>query len=436
MQYYFIGIKGTGMAALACMLKDLGNEVSGSDLSKHFFTEDGLVERNIPIYEFNEHHIRDHMHVIIGNAFLDDFPEVLEARSNPTCICKRYHEFLGEFLKQYHLISIAGSHGKTTTTGMISGVMKNLGKTGYLIGDGEGHLEEDTEYFCLESDEFRRHFLAYHPKYAIVTNVDIDHVDYFKDDADYRSAYEQFARNVTKAMIIYGEDGEARKLDTGDTKVYWYGKEDNDDIQAVNIDERSDGMDFDVLFEGNLFAHFSLPFVGHHLLLNSLAVISVGILEGMDAKAIEDGLHDFHGVKRRFVVEKVDNDIFIDDYAHHPTEVGVTIDTARMRFPDQKLVAIFKPHRASRVKYFAEDFTKQLKKADQVYLCDFTSIDDKQDGTNIDITYLQKMIPGSVVISEDEEGAKILAKESPACFLFMSSKDIYPLAEMVKKMKR
>ncbi len=435
MEYYFIGIKGTGMSSLACMLKDLGNEVSGSDLSKHFFTEVGLNERNIPIYDFDPNNIKDHMNVIIGNAFLEDFPEVIAARNNKTCKCARYHEFLGEFLKNYHLISIAGSHGKTTTTGMISGVMNRFKKTGYLIGDGTGHLEKDTEYFCLESDEFRRHFLAYHPEYAIVTNVEIDHVDYFKDDADYRSSYEEFARNVTKAMVIYGEDEEARKLNLGDTKVYWYGLEDTDDIQAINVKETSTGMEYDVLFEGKMFAHFSTPLVGHHLLLNSLAVIGVSILEGIPANIIEDGLSSFKGVKRRFVVEEHEDNIFIDDYAHHPTEVGVTIDTARLRFPDKKLVAVFKPHRASRVKYFAEDFKKQLEKADKVYLCDFTSIDDKQDGTDIDITYLQKMIPGSVVITEDEKGAEVLSKEEPACFLFMSSKDIYGLANMLKKLK-
>ena len=435
MEYYFIGIKGTGMSSLACMLKDLGNEVSGSDLSKHFFTEVGLNERNIPIYDFDPNNIKDHMNVIIGNAFLEDFPEVIAARNNKTCKCARYHEFLGEFLKNYHLISIAGSHGKTTTTGMISGVMNRFKKTGYLIGDGTGHLEKDTEYFCLESDEFRRHFLAYHPEYAIVTNVEIDHVDYFKDDADYRSSYEEFARNVTKAMVIYGEDEEARKLNLGDTKVYWYGLEDTDDIQAINVKETSTGMEYDVLFEGKKFAHFSTPLVGHHLLLNSLAVIGVSILEGIPANIIEEGLSSFKGVKRRFVVEEHEDNIFIDDYAHHPTEVGVTIDTARLRFPDKKLVAVFKPHRASRVKYFAEDFKKQLEKADKVYLCDFTSIDDKQDGTDIDITYLQKMIPGSVVITEDEKGAEVLSKEEPACFLFMSSKDIYGLANMLKKLK-
>ncbi len=318
---------------------------------------------------------------------------------------------------------------------MISSVMNLYKKTGYLIGDGTGHLEKDTEYFCLESDEFRRHFLAYHPEYAIVTNVEIDHVDYFKDEADYRSSYEEFAKNVTKAMVIYGEDEQARKLNLGNTKVYWYGVEDTDDIQAKNVKETSSGMEYDVYFEGNFFAHFSTPLVGHHLLLNSLAVIGVSILEGIPANLIEEGLSHFKGVKRRFVVEEHEDNIYIDDYAHHPTEVGVTIDTARLRFPDKKLVAVFKPHRASRVKYFAEDFKKQLEKADKVYLCDFTSIDDKQDGTDIDITYLQKMIPNSVVITEDEKGAEILAKESPACFLFMSSKDIYGLAEMVKKIK-
>lgn len=433
--YYFIGIKGTGMASLACMLNDLGYEVSGSDLDKHFFTEDVLKDRNIPVYSFNPANIKDHMHVIIGNAFLEDFPEVQAARANKTCTCMRYHEFTGHFLKDYHTIAVAGSHGKTTTTGMLSCVMKQLGKTGWLIGDGSGHIEKDTQYFCLEADEFRRHFLAFYPDYAVITNVDIDHVDYFHDDADYRSAYEQFACNVKKALIIYGDDPQARMLKL-EKEHYWYGVQDNDDIQAVNIDERSDGMSFDVLFQKKLFGHFELPFVGHHLLLNSLAVIGIGMLEKASPEQIEAGLSAFHGQKRRFVVEYKGDNVFIDDYAHHPTEVGVTIDTARKRFPGRKLVAIFKPHRASRVKYFADDFARQLEKADEVYLCDFTSIDDKQDGTDIDITYLQKKIPGSHILAENETGAEILAKEEPAVFLFMSSKDIYGLAGLVKRYQK
>jgi UDP-N-acetylmuramate--alanine ligase len=433
MKVYFIGIKGTGMGALACMLHDLGNEVSGSDLQKHFFTEDALVERGIRILPFDPKNIPDHATVIIGNAFLEDFQEVAAARSNPTVTCYRYHEYVGQFMKNYETIAIAGSHGKTTTTGMMSCMMQKKGRTGWLIGDGNGHVEKDTEYFCLEADEFRRHFIAYHPQYAIITNVDIDHVDYFKDEADYRSAYEQFSNQVSKGIVIYGEDAQARMLKLNpEVPHYWYGTEPDDDLQAVNIEERCDGMSYDVQFRGQRFGHFEFPFVGHHLLLNSLAAIGIGMLEGLDPMAIEEGLSSFHGVKRRFNVEEHDGSIYIDDYAHHPTEVGVTIDTARTRFPGRKLVAIFKPHRASRVKYFADAFATVLKKADKVYLCDFTSIDDKQDGTDIDITYLQQRIPGSTILSEDQAGADVLSKEKPAVFLFMSSKDIYWLAGLVK----
>lgn len=425
------------MAALACMLKDLGNNVSGSDLDKHFFTEDGLRERNIPIYSFNPLNIKDNMNIIVGNAFLEDFPEVIAARSNKTCKVARYHEFVGEFIKPYKTIAIAGSHGKTTTTGIVSSMMQLKGNTGWLIGDGEGHIEKNTEYFCLEADEFRRHFIAYYPEYAIITNIEIDHVDYFKDKVDYRSAYEEFSSHVSKALVVFGDDEETRLCHFDETKkVYYYGLNDNDDIQATSVVEDSKHMEFDLYFENKLFGHFNLPFVGHHLLLNSLASIGIGILEGMSFEDIEKGISNFHGVKRRFVVEEHNGNIYIDDYAHHPTEVGVTIDTAKKRFPDQKLVVIFKPHRASRVLYFADDFAKELSKADKVYLLDFTSIDDKQDGTNIDIHYLQDKIPNSIVLPENDEGALILDKEKKAVFLFMSSKDIYWLANKVKNLDK
>ena len=433
MNYYFIGIKGTGMAALACMLHDLGNAVSGSDLERHFFTEEPLRKRHISIVPFDPKNIQDGMHVIIGNAFLEDFPEVVAARANHSCVCARYHEFVGQFLKKYRTIAVSGSHGKTTTTGMMAALFSHVVPTGWLIGDGSGHIAEDTVYFALEADEFQRHFLAYHPAYAVITNVDLDHVDYFHDEADYRLAYEAFSYQVSKGIFLWGEDEEGRKLKLNPhVPIIRYGESEKDDLQAVHIEERSDGMDFDVLFHKEYVGHFSLPFVGHHLLLNSLACIGAGLAEGFTALQIEEGLSAFQGVKRRFVVKTVGENVYIDDYAHHPTEVSVTIDTARKRFPKRKLVAIFKPHRAGRVKYFADDFVRALKKADRVYLCPFTSIDDMQDGTNIDITYLQKRLAGSIVLSEDEKGARILAKEGPAVFLFMSSKDIYGLEELTE----
>ena len=185
--YYFIGIKGTGMASLACILYDLGYEVCGSDQPKHFFTEDELVKRGIRIYDFDPANIKEEYTVIIGNAFLEDFPEVIAARK--LCKCYRYHEFLGELMKDYVGVSICGSHGKTTTTTIAKTVLSRFEKTGYLIGDGEGFMEKDSHYLTVESCEFRRHFLAYHPQYAIITNIEIDHVDYFKDEIDYFISY-------------------------------------------------------------------------------------------------------------------------------------------------------------------------------------------------------------------------------------------------------
>ena len=192
-------------------------------------------------------------------------------------------------------------------------------------------------------------------------------------------------------------------------------------------------MTFDLYFKDKFIYRFNLPFVGRHLLWNAIGAIAVGILENMDPRAIEKGLRNFHGVKRRFVIEKHGQNVFVDDYAHHPTEVKITVLAARKRFPDKKIVAIFKPHRVSRVYYFASEFADALKLADKVYLCDFTSIDDKEEGIDIDISYLQKMIPGSIILEENENGASQLAKEEPCCYLFMSSKDIYGLANLVKR---
>ena len=148
---------------------------------------------------------------------------------------------------------------------------------------------------------------------------------------------------------------------------------------------------------------------------------------------VDDALNDYVGPKRRYVIEEYKGSTFIDDYAHHPTEVKVTLEATRLRYPDKKIVAIFKPHRASRVKHFVKEFKDALLVADKIYLLDFTSIDDKQDGTDIDIHYLADIIPGSIVLDENEDGAKELSKEGEAIYVFMSSKDIYNIAEWTKE---
>ena len=429
--YYFIGIKGTGMASLAVMLYDLGYEVMGSDLKKHFFTEDELVKRGIKILEFDENNIKPEYTVIIGNAFLEDFPEVVKARS--LCECYRYHEFLGQLMENYKTVSVSGSHGKTTTTTLAKTVVSAFEKTGYLIGDGEGYLSKDSEFLCVEADEFRRYFISYHPNYALITNIEIDHVDYFKDEQDYFDAYQEFVKNVKEVVFYYGEDKWCRKLEFV-TKAYSFGFNDSCDYYANNLVSNTSTTSFDFMYKDRFIYHYELPFVGDHLIIDTLSVLSLADYLKYDPSKVEKALENFVGPKRRYIVEEYKDTIFVDDYAHHPTEVKVTIEASRKRYPNRKIIAIFKPHRASRVYHFASEFKDALSLADEIYLLDFTSIDDKQDGTDIDITYLADMIPNSVVLSEDEAGAKLLSRHKGDCLLFMSSKDIYNIAQRVKEL--
>ena len=174
--YYFIGIKGTGMSALAVILKQLGNEVAGSDIDKHFFTESELIKNNISIYSYNDSNIKNNMTIIKGASIREDNIELKKARELNLEILE-YNEMVGKLTEQFKTICIAGCHGKTTTTNMFSKALNNRG-VAYLIGDGTGHATKEDKYFALESCEYKRHFLLYHPYYAVITNIDLDHVDY------------------------------------------------------------------------------------------------------------------------------------------------------------------------------------------------------------------------------------------------------------------
>ena len=428
---FMLGIKGAGMAALACMLHELGEHVEDSDLEKHFFTEARLHELGIPVHPFGTFP-PDGATIIMGNAFKDDFEDIVELKRRGTYTFYRYHEYLGALLNDYVGVAITGSHGKTTTTKMVTSMLQAHKPTAYLIGDGHGHLASDSHYMAIEADEYRRFFLAYHPKYAVITNVDYDHVDYYKDALDYASAYEQFAHNVTGALFVYGDDPEVRKLNLSGT-VYTYGLEPNNDLVATIDYEDAHETRFRLNFKGKDLGSVRVPFSGRHLIWNALGCIGIGLLENIPLSVIEEGLGSFENAARRFKVEVNGSNIYIDDYAHHPTEVKTTLETARKRWPDKKIVAVFKPHRVSRVKYFAQQFADALSIADKVGVCDFTSIDDFEPGIDITIDYLSSRIKDCKVYQETEQEAKELAKEAPCVYVFMSSKDIYPFKEKVKK---
>lgn len=432
--YYFIGIKGSGMASLATILYDLGYEVKGSDISKYIFIEDELRNRNIEILDFDANNIKDGYHVIIGNAFGEDHEEVLAARNNSTVTCMRYFDFLGEFMEHFVSIAVAGTHGKTTTTGMAYHLFKEYDKTSVLIGDGTGHAVKEAKYFIAESCEYQDHFLHYYPKYAIINNIELDHVDYFKTLEAYKASFEKFANQVKDTVIIWGDDPYLPKLNIQKPKLM-FGLGEHNDVQAVNVLENTQGMSFDVYIHRELFGHFNLPFYGKHMLLDVLGVLTLGYLEGMDADYMQKRLATFEGVKRRYTIKEHDDCIYVDDYAHHPTAVKYVIEATRVRYPHKQVIALFKPDRFSRIKQFAKEFADSLNLADEVYLCHFPENAAKEPGIDIDITEIGQYIPRAKIIKEDMEAAKQLAKYHNAVYLFMSSKDIYKLEEKVIKCK-
>ena len=433
MAYHFIGIKGTGMASLATILFDENKEVNGSDIEKYIFTQDELEKRGIEITKFDANNIKDHDTAIIGLSFDQTNPEVKAAYANPTVKTYYYNEYLGKLLESYDSICVAGTHGKSTTTGILGTVLPNYAPTGYLIGDGHGHMPKQAKYFVLESCEFQRHFLAYHPDYSIITNIELDHVDYYKDMDDYLNAFQSFVSQTKKHCVVFGDDPHLRHLKYS-TPVSTYGLGPDNDYRATHIEQGPFGMRFDCEYQGKRIAHIELSEVGDPFLQDALGCFALCHVLGMPVENIVQGLKDYKGIARRFVIEEVKDSVLIDDYAHHPTAVRYMIDSARKKYPNHKIVALYKPDRYSRLQYFLNDFAQSLNTADQVVLCDFPKNAVREDSSiTVTIQDLLDLCPGSLLLDIDETSAKILKEMGPAVYVFMSSKDIYLLKDMLCK---
>ncbi|ALB29196.1 MULTISPECIES: UDP-N-acetylmuramate--L-alanine ligase [Companilactobacillus] len=399
--YHFVGIKGTGMSALALILKDLGYEVQGSDIDKYTFTQRGLEQAGIKILPFDADNIHEGLTIVKGNAFSDDQVEIKKANDMHLSVIT-YPELVGKLVDGYTSIGIAGSHGKTSTTGLLAHTLSGIAKTSYLIGDGTGKGIKDAKFFVFEADEYRRHFLAYSPDYLIITNIDFDHPDYFFGGInDVVDAFESEARKTKKGIFIWGEDAHAKTI-KADAPIYTYGLNESDYIRATNIKRTVKGSSFDVTINGEDIGNFQVPLFGEHNVLNSLAVIGVGHMEKLDHALINRELQTFSGVKRRFSEKKVADQVIIDDYAHHPQEIKATIDAARQKYPDKKIVAVFQPHTYTRTLALMDDFAKSLDLADEVYLTNiFGSIREAHgDITSKDLG--DKIHKGGQVITLDD----------------------------------
>lgn len=417
MKYYCIGIKGTGMSTLAQILSDLGNEVSGYDDAKgHKFTQDGLEERNIPIYYDENHELSKDTVVTYSAAFKEDHKEIQRVKSLGLTI-KKYNEIMGDVIDMFETIGVSGTHGKTTTSSLIRHLLEETVGCNYFIGAGDGYAIKDNKYYVVESDEFNRHFTAYHPTYSIITNIEAEHLECYKDIDDIRNTFEIFANQTKKMVIANGDNEEVRKINYK-TKVLFYGFNENNDIVIKNVLLEETGSSFDLYINDKLYGHFTIPLYGKHMVMDATAAIVMVKEIGLEKDTIEKLLKTFHNAKRRFAIEKVDNSIIIDDYAHHPTEIKVTLEAVRQKYPNKRLVVVFKPNTYSRTKDFKDDFTNALKIADKVYLTEIECNREKQeDYPGVTSSIIVDNLKGSEIISEETIDKLENEKDSVVCFM-------------------
>ena len=422
-KYHFIGIKGSGMSSLAQIAYDMGHEVQGSDEETYFFTQEKLEQRNIPMYGYNAENIKEGFEVILGNAFDETHIEYRAAKDLGLKIYT-YAQFLGKLLDEIPSIAVTGAHGKTTTSTMVSNIFKHNFVTSYLIGDGTGHGEKNSDYIVAEACEYYRHFLAYHPNYAIVTNIDFDHPDYFNDEHDMFDAFQSFVNQVKDTVVICGDDRLASQLKPSTAKVVTYGFNEGNDYQIKNVKTTSENSEFDVYKNSELLGTFTMAVFGLHDISNATSAIALADICGLSTDEIQQSLGSYHHAERRFTEHKVRTNVVVDDYAHHPSEIKATIDSARRKYSDKQIIAIFQPHTYTRTAKFLNEFAESLLTADKVFLCPiFASVREKEKIVGIED--LQKVTPGSEIIYGEENFDKLNFDNS--VILFMGAGNINKL---------
>ena len=422
-KYHFIGIKGSGMSSLAQIAYDMGHEVQGSDEETYFFTQEKLEQRNIPMYGYNAENIKEGFEVILGNAFDETHIEYRAAKGLGLKIYT-YAQFLGKLLDEIPSIAVTGAHGKTTTSTMVSNIFKHNFVTSFLIGDGTGHGEKNSDYIVAEACEYYRHFLAYHPNYAIVTNIDFDHPDYFNDEHDMFDAFQSFVNQVKDTVVICGDDRLASQLKPSTAKVVTYGFNEGNDYQIKNVKTTSENSEFDVYKNSELLGTFTMAVFGLHDISNATSAIALADICGLSTDEIQQSLGSYHHAERRFTEHKVGTNVVVDDYAHHPSEIKATIDSARRKYSDKQIIAIFQPHTYTRTAKFLNEFAESLLTADKVFLCPiFASVREKEKIVGIED--LQKVTPGSEIIYGEENFDKLNFDNS--VILFMGAGNINKL---------
>jgi len=369
---HFVGIGGTGMSGIAKVMRELGYVVSGSDLNSTEVTR-RLMDMGVRIHEgHSAENIAGADTVVVSSAVQASNAEVRAAQAAGVRLLHRA-EMLAAIMRLQRGIAVAGSHGKTTTTSMISLLLEKNGRDPTVVVGGElndigGNAKLGKgEYLVAEADESDGSFLKLGPQIVVVTNIENDHLDYYGSVENIVGAFEQFISHIPEhgMAVLCRDDASVRRIiDTLRKPYCTYGLDGPADYTARNIRWRPLGSTFEVLYRGEALGSLELSVPGIHNVKNALAAAAVGRLTGLSFAEIRSALASFRGVHRRFqLMGEVGGIRVFDDYAHHPTEIKATLNAAKLEAAE-RIVAIFQPHRYTRTKFLREEFGTAFGAAD------------------------------------------------------------------------
>lgn len=386
---HFVGIGGVSMSALAKLCLFLNKKVTGTD---DYFSDTvtNLKNLGIMIYKTTPKSVLKSSELIVYTAAIPtDHPDLEFARLNNTKIIERA-QFLGLLCEQFkECVAVAGTHGKTTTTAMLANCLQSLSPTthigGFLPELGNLILGKKS-IFITEACEFNKSFLHLSPNVCIITNIEKEHMDCFKNEKDLINSFYQFAHQTKDLIVIKNDNPILHKLLTEKPSIITFGIDDNSDIVAKNLNQTNGKFSFDCYYKKELLGNINLNVFGKHNVLNALSVIAVALYFKLDFNLIKDELEKFNGVERRFQFLKTSPFTIIHDYAHHPTEIKETLKTAKL-LNKNKVVCIFEPHTYSRTKSLMKEFCESFYDADKLYLLPTYSAREQpiKDGSSFDL---------------------------------------------------
>lgn len=385
---HFIGIGGISMSGLAEILLEAGFKVSGSDRAPSELTERLTSEGATVYYGQREENISSDTELVVYTAAIkEDNPEYAKAKQLGIEMLTRA-ELLGQIMKNYETpIAVSGTHGKTTTTSMITQILleadtdPTVSVGGMLDAIGGNIRIGHTGMFITEACEYTNSFLSFYPKVEVILNIEEDHLDFFKDIDDIRNSFKKFAKLLPEdgLLVINADIDNYEEIYEGlSCKVITVSAKGNADITASDIVYDEKGCaGFDYYIEGKKAGHMQLSVPGEHNVSNALSAIAVGVHLGITEDVIGRGLNAFDGTDRRFQYKgKIGDVTIIDDYAHHPTEIMATLKACE-NYPHKKLWLVFQPHTYTRTKALFDDFAKALSLADEVVLADIYAAREK-----------------------------------------------------------